>query len=242
MKTRTITALWSLILLSLMPQATWAGITLTATYTDKTGDMQVKTEDFTEEAPLHVSFTANPEDMEAGVTYEWHFRHQGANGNSEVTRYEENTEYDFMESGVINVTLMAMLDGEAIATSSINVTISDSHLEMPNAFSPNNDGINDKYGAIGVNDEASAGQSTSHYKSIVEFHAYIFNRHGQKLYEWHDVSGYWDGTYNGHPVKDGVYYVLVKARGADGVEYNIRRDINLLRKFNNVSGETTTDE
>jgi hypothetical protein len=32
-------------------------------------------------------------------------------------------------------------------------------------------------------------------------------------------------------VKDGVYFLLCKARGADGKEYNIRKDVNLLRKF-----------
>ena len=68
----------------------------------------------------------------------------------------------------------------------------------------------------------------------MEFHAYIFNRHGQKLYDWDDISKGWDGTYNGHPVKDGVYFVYVKARGADGMEYNIRRDVNLLRNFNTL--------
>ena len=30
----------------------------------------------------------------------------------------------------------------------------------------------------------------------------------------------------------GVYYVYVKARGADGIEYEIRRDVNLMRNFN----------
>ena len=75
------------------------------------------------------------------------------------------------------------------------------------------------------------------------FHAWIFNRWGQKLFEWTDISKGWDGKYNGSPVKDGVYYVLVKARGADGVEYNIRRDVNLLRKKNTeTSGTGGSDE
>ena len=246
MKIKTISALLALFLLTLLPQAVYADITLTATYTDKNGDEHVETDNFTAEAPLHVRFTSNPEGMEAGTTYEWHFQHQGPEGVTEVTRYEQDTEYDFLVSGVTVVTLLAMLNGEAIATATLNVTISDSHLEMPNAFSPNNDGTNDLYGAIGVNADAGGAteSSNNHYKSIVEFHAYIFNRHGQKLYEWHDVAGSWDGTHNGRPVKDGVYYVLVKARGADGVEYNIRRDVNLLRKFNNTLGEggTTSDE
>jgi gliding motility-associated-like protein len=71
----------------------------------------------------------------------------------------------------------------------------------------------------------------------VEFRAYIFNRWGQKLYEWTDVSKGWDGTYKGSPVKEGVYFVLVKARGADGREYNIKKDVNLLRNY--IEGTTT---
>ena len=96
-----------------------------------------------------------------------------------------------------------------------------SFLEMPNAFSPNGDGTNDFYQA-------------KKYQNIESFHAYIFNRWGQKLYEWTDITQSWDGTHNGNPVKDGVYFVLVKARGTDGKEYQIRRDVNLLRKKNEV--------
>ena len=108
--------------------------------------------------------------------------------------------------------------------------------DSPNAFSPNNDGTNDVYGAKGVNDP----QSPAHWKSIVEFHAYIFNRWGQKLYEWTDPAGSWDGTFNGSPVKEGVYYVLVKAKGADGRVYNIRKDVNLLRGYTEGSKSSST--
>ena len=66
---------------------------------------------------------------------------------------------------------------------------------------------------------------------MVEFKATIYNRWGQKLYEWTDPNDGWDGTFHGHPVKDGVYYVNVNAKGADGVKYHIRRDVNLLRGF-----------
>jgi gliding motility-associated-like protein len=109
------------------------------------------------------------------------------------------------------------------------VTISESKLEMPNAFSPNDDQQNDIYRA-----------KKDKYKSIVEFHAYIFNRWGQKLYEWTDITQGWDGTYHGSPVKEGVYFVLVKAKGADGREYNIRKDVNLLRGYTSSTSTTTT--
>jgi hypothetical protein len=32
-------------------------------------------------------------------------------------------------------------------------------------------------------------------------------------------------------VKAGVYFVVINARGADGIEYEIRRDVNLLRGY-----------
>ena len=44
-----------------------------------------------------------------------------------------------------------------------------SSLLMPNAFSPNGDGINDIY------------KPKDGYRNIEEFHAYIYNRWGQKL-------------------------------------------------------------
>ena len=200
-----------------------ADIELKATYTDKQGVEVVATEDFNAEAPLYVQFTSNPSNLDPAAAIEWHINNTSADIN--VTRYEENTSYTFMAAGKNTITLNVVLDGEIIETKSMNITISDSHLEIPNAFSPNGDGINDYL------------QAKTNTKSIVEFHAYIFNRHGQKLYDWTDwqneKSG-WDGTHNGHPVKDGVYFVYVKARGADGMEYNIRRDVNLLRNFNTV--------
>ena len=190
------------------------------------------------DAPLLVRFMANASDLEAGSTLEWRFRHSGAeSSNSEITRYEENPEFTFTESGLTVATLYVRLNNELVDSASINVTITESHLEMPNAFSPNNDGRNDFYGAKGACHPEASGK----YKSIVEFHGYIFNRWGQKLFDWTDISKGWDGTYNGSPCKDGVYFVLVKARGADGKEYNIRRDVTLIRNYNKVTSTATSN-
>ncbi len=216
----------TLLALSILPLGSFADIELKATYTDKNGVEIVETSDFTAEAPLHVTFTSNATSLDADATIVWRIKHK-TSGTS-ITRYETNTEYTFTESGITTVSLLVLQNDETVDSTGINITISESHLEMPNAFSPNGDNINDIY-------RAKTG-----YKSIVEFHAYIFNRHGQKIYEWTDITGGWDGTRNGSPVKDGVYFVYVKARGADGVEYNIRRDVNLIRDFNNVY--TTTSE
>ena len=112
---------------------------------------------------------------------------------------------------------------DSVATDS--TTLQASKLEMPNAFSPNNDGQNDFY------------QAKSTYQNIVEFKGMIFNRWGTCLYtwtDWTDKEKGWNGTYKGRPVKDGVYFVRVRAKGGDGKEYDIKKDVNLLRKYNTV--------
>jgi gliding motility-associated-like protein len=213
-----------------------------AYYTDDEGN-ELETRNVDKgQAPLEVEFRANPEGMDAYTpSYEWHFRFKkDVDDERELfVRYEENTTYTFTESGTYYVTLKTSLEPNApqLVSDSIIVVVPESRLEFPNAFSPNNDGKNDKYGAIGVN----VPESPKHWKSIVEFHAYIFNRWGQKLYEWHDPAGYWDGKHNGHDVPDGVYFVVVNAKGADGRRYNFRKDVNLLRADNSESngGGTT---
>jgi gliding motility-associated-like protein len=107
-------------------------------------------------------------------------------------------------------------ENDSVASDS--TTVLTSTLVVPNAFSPNHDQINDVF-------------KVKSYQNIVEFHAYIFNRWGQKLYEWTNIDGGWDGTYRGNDVKQGTYFVLVKAKGADGETYNIRKDVNLLRGY-----------
>jgi len=202
---------------------------LTATYIDEKKLVIETKEDFSSDAPLDVTFHATATGIDDHiVAFEWHFRKENETQDMMV-RYEDDTQYTFTESGVYIITLKGRLtDIEAdIDSASIKITIHNSKLEFPNAFSPNGDGHNDTFGA------------KEGYHSIIEFHAYIYNRWGQKLYEWTDPAGSWDGTYKGRPVKEGVYYVLVKAKGADGYEYNIRRDVNLLRGYNTDSSNSS---
>ena len=173
------------------------------------------------QAPLSVTFRANPSNLgDVTPTYEWRFTREGST-EPFMVRYEEETTYEFRESGSTSVSLyVAYSDStEAELISTIRVSVSTSVLEMPNAFSPNGDGINDIYKAKDT------------HKSIVEFHAYIFNRWGQKIFDWTNIDDGWDGTFHGKPVGVGVYFVLVKAKGADGTEYNIKKDVNLMRDY-----------
>ena len=75
---------------------------------------------------------------------------------------------------------------------------------VPNAFSPNFDGTNDRFGIYGF-----------HIKSMK---LTIFDRWGGVLFETVDPEERWDGTVNGEPAATGVYLWQLQVEGfeADG--------------------------
>ena len=182
-------------------------------------------ESFSSQAPFTVRFEANPQDTEGyTMNYKWTVTKEGKT-DPDIVRYEEAMELTFNESGSHIVELTYTYtdsDGNQITPETNNkftVTIEESQLEFPNAFSP---------------ESTLDGNKTFHaktYKSIVEFEATIYNRWGQKMYSWSNPAEGWDGTFNGKDARAGVYYLLVKAKGADGRVFNIRRDVNLFRGY-----------
>lgn len=192
---------------------------------------------FSGEAPVVVNLYANAEEVEGfSLVCQWEFKREGET-EPYLVRHDADVVIDIKESGTTIIqpviTYTSTSDSEIYyryddVELAFRITLSESSLGVPNAFSPNGDGINDYFNVYNA-------------KSLIKFSAAIFNRWGQKLYSWGlDEVGCegcgWDGTYNGHPVKAGVYYVVVKAKGADGIEYDFRRDVNLLRGYNE-SGE-----
>lgn len=204
----------------------------TAEYTDSAGVVRSMNEgsSLSEQAPLTIQFKANPENT-AGFTmnYKWSIYLKEAT-EPDIVNYEENFELTLTHANTYTVILTTTYtdsDGnqETKDSNPLIITIIESFLSFPNAFSPNGDGINERFQA-------------KSYQSIVEFSAAIYNRWGQKLYSWTDPKDGWDGTFNGKPVKQGVYFLNVKAKGADGHEYHIRRDVNLLRGYTESSGSS----
>ena len=96
------------------------------------------------------------------------------------------------------------------------ITVSESDLKCPNVFSP------------GTSSEINDVWKVS-YKSLVDFHCWIYNRWGNLVYEYTDPGGGWDGYYRGKLVDTGVYYYVITATGSDGRKWNKRGDINILR-------------
>lgn len=180
---------------------------------------------YTGAAPLEFRFVWRDEDSggesdeTVNLRYEWNFSRDAAFNDIFLTRFDAETIYSFQESGMFYVRLI-ITDIETEETNisgTFMIRITESELKVPNAFSPNGDGVNDVFRVK--------------HKSLVRFNAYIFNRWGQELYRWglQNIDAGWDGTAHGKNVPEGVYFIVVEAEGADGVNYKIKSDINILR-------------
>ncbi len=88
-------------------------------------------------------------------------------------------------------------------------------LKIPNAFSPNGDGVNDLFRAISKNVERSELQ--------------IFDRWGKNLYSSNNLNWAWDGTFKGESVPLGVYVYYIRTYYADGSEGFSHGNVTLVR-------------
>jgi gliding motility-associated-like protein len=119
-----------------------------------------------------------------------------APGSSQGVSSLENPTLNYPdgETGEYMIYLTVTDDLGCTDTTSVKlIVLSDVLSYIPNAFTPDGDEHNQiwKYSFAGI--ETSG------------FSMYIYNRWGEMIWESHDVSGYWDGSYNGKIVPDGVY-------------------------------------
>jgi large repetitive protein len=85
------------------------------------------------------------------------------------------------------------------ASDTLNLLISDCEveIEMPNVFTPNNDGVNDNFIPI-------------KYKGISNANLVIYNRWGQKVFNTDDFMLGWNGTYKDNNCAAGTYFWMVQ--------------------------------
>lgn len=105
---------------------------------------------------------------------------------------------------------------------SANVTIfvtelscNDTFVYIPNSFSPNGDGHND---VLFVRSAI-----------LEEFYFVVYNQWGQKIFETSDLNTGWNGMFQGRECPNGVYDYYFKGTCIEGVLYEKRGNVMLVR-------------
>ena len=152
------------------------------------------------------------------------FANQGDNyivtwdfGDGSQNSTDSMVTHTYTEDGQYMVILNVRNEYGCTASDSILIDVfGTSSILIPNIFSPNSDGVNDVLKIKGEN--------------IKELSITIFNRWGEHIIELTSPNQYWDGrTYAGIEVPEGTYFYIVKAKGVDGQEYDVKGSFTLVR-------------
>ncbi|MDP4267564.1 MAG: gliding motility-associated C-terminal domain-containing protein, partial [Bacteroidota bacterium] len=159
------------------------------------------------EAPAEIKFINNSAYAD---NYKWLF---GDNDSTTI----DNPIHTYNKEGEYKVILYAYTSNnciDSVSYSFVKIT-KKPDVTTSNVFTPNNDGVNDRF-IVSI-------------KDAVNFHGIIFDRWGRILFEWYNIEEGWDGRYNGIFCDEGVYFYIINATLSDGKSVERKGWFELLK-------------
>jgi gliding motility-associated-like protein len=139
------------------------------------------------------------------------------NGNNSINTWEKNPTFLYEASGKYPIVLIAENKWGCKDTVIKVLLVEDEfNLYVPNAFTPNSDGLNDVF--------QPKGQGISNY--TLE----IFDRWGEQIFQTNDFYTGWDGTYKGKNCKTDIYVWKITTTSTQKERKTKTGQLTLLRK------------
>jgi len=159
------------------------------------------------ESPLEITFT---DKSVRASKYLWRF------GDDSVSVVPDPGTHTYYIPGEYTVSLVIESELTCRDSATVKIEVLPSALQIPNVFTPNDDGLNDYF----VPDK----------KSIRFLNLQIFAKSGHRVYYYQgdgeDLQNWlgWDGriNYSERRAEPGAYYYVLRAEGYDDVEYKGR--------------------
>ncbi|MBW8049725.1 MAG: PKD domain-containing protein [Cytophagales bacterium] len=133
-----------------------------------------------------------------------------------ITDSVQNPLHSYKSTGTYNVCLtVSNLCGIDSICGFIILELTENFFFIPNAFSPNGDGVNDILKVIGNN--------------IKTFYLVFYNRWGEKIFETREINKGWEGKYKGKKSDMAVFVYYLEVEFLDGEKKTEKGDVTLIR-------------
>lgn len=113
-------------------------------------------------------------------------------------------------------TLQVTTAAGCVASDEVTITVVPYCIKPMEAFTPNGDGVNDRWLVTTGNCLKSAK-------------AQVFNRYGAKVFESNDYKNDWQGEFEGKPLPDGTYYFVISYQLLTGKMEYLKGSVTILR-------------
>ena len=160
------------------------------------------------EAPLEVTFT---DKSVRGTYYKWEF----GDGKDSISTLKDPGSHIYYRPGEYSVKLTIESDLHCIDSMRFDkIEVERSLLDIPNVFTPNGDGINDRF----IVQKQSLRYLSVKIYSRSGIMVYSFTGEGEALRNWEG----WDGRVNNSSAlaSQGIYFYVIRALGWDDVDYD----------------------
>jgi gliding motility-associated-like protein len=170
---------------------------------------QISADPVTGFTPLTVNFDFT---ADSAASWVWHFSETESDTN-------KSTSFTFTEYGNHEV-ILGVNSGPpyyCTETTTVNIFVDIIvTIEANSVFTPNADGHNDFFEVKTV--------------GVKDLEVNIYNQWGNKVYEFNEIDGKWDGnTSTGAESPDGTYFYSLTATGVNDLIYNKKGSVLLLR-------------
>jgi gliding motility-associated-like protein len=152
---------------------------------------------------INVSFLANPAFILKDTTI-CTFKHQSImltapSGFSQYTWNGGTGQQTYLVSQPQKLRLTVTDANGCQATQDIKIVEQCPEIYIPNAFTPNHDGINDTWAIAGLENDQTA-------------EVQVMNRYGIRIFKSKGYNTPWDGKYGNQKIAAGVYYYIISAK------------------------------
>lgn len=148
------------------------------------------------------------------TSWQWDF----SNGNQDSMTVNQNPYYTYLDTGKFVVNLIVKNNYNCTDTIARTILIGpDWTIYIPNAFTPNDDGVNDGFLVKGY--------------GIIDFEMLIFDRWGNLIFKTKDINKPWDGRakYGNDVAQIDVYVYDIKATDVHKLKHNYKGIVTLVR-------------
>jgi gliding motility-associated-like protein len=151
------------------------------------------------------------------VSWNWYFMN-----TAQYTSIEQNPQFSYTEPGTYPVVLVVKSDKGCTDTLIRPLVVGEDYgVYVPNAFTPNGDGLNDTFQPKGF--------------GVVKYQMFVFDRWGEKMFQTTDFGTGWDGkkqskhdvNYSG--CEEGVYTWLIEITDVFGKSHELKGHVTLLK-------------
>lgn len=150
-------------------------------------------------------------------TWNWYFYSNAIN-----TSNIQNPQFYYPEAGTYAVTLVVKSDHGCSDTITKAIVVGEDYgIYIPNAFTPNADGLNDIFQPKGF--------------GIAKYQIQIFDRWGERIFESKQIEFGWDGKMQGRGVdygktcEDAVYSWLINVTNVSGKAVELKGHVTLIK-------------